>query len=308
MTSLAKQLCAAFLGVILSLGLWLLILSSAVISSTLLAVAAGISVFIWLTYIAVVLAVATQKSAVLILVLGIPITVVAVAHGSLTAVGAAIVMIALLAASYARIRGEVAGRIKHQTVAVFRGGVSLLVLVLLLAVIGILVPQLVTKAEKGELDIQLPEQTVMAIVRPFAGMLERLIPGYTHQASVNDLISTSIASKTQGSAIPPAALEQQRSQVRASLAAYLGQPIQGNETVPVLVTKMINNQITRALEQNQLVVTLLGIGIVLLIARVMIPVIVWPTLGLIAMSVITARRMTLLHITLIPSTVEQLQI
>lgn len=185
-------------------------------------------------------------------------------------------------------------------------GLRLLLMGMALAIVALLLPLVRAQVSSGKIFI--PTDSIQLVLRPAAPILQNLIPGYTPDSSVDDLIDVQL--RKQAEALPPGVLlgTGQRDQTRKALSRTFGVDLSGSETVADIMTKYVNTYIQKLADQNGLLVTAILIVIGLVAVRAIVPLLAWTSLTIAYGLFWILQRLEFVHITQKQLPVEQLEL
>lgn len=185
-------------------------------------------------------------------------------------------------------------------------GLRLLLTGLALATVALLLPLVRTQVSSGKIFI--PTDSIELALRPAAPILQNIIPGYSPDSTVDDLIDVQLNKQRQS--LPPGILlgSGQRDQTRQALSETLGVGLTGSETVADILTIYTNTYIQRLADQSGLVVTTILIVIGLVAVRAIVPLLAWLALGVAYSLFWVLRRFDFVRITQTQLPVQQLQL
>lgn len=265
-----------------------------------------IAAFIWVAVNAITAAVISHPGSTAALI--ITQTAAIVIAGMLTV--PAMVGAALFAASfgYARrsLAKEVTNRITYRTKLVFWKGTQLLMIGLIVAGISMAWPQ-VDKTVKEE-GIQFKESQVETLIAPVQPVLEGILPGYKPDQTIDEIIELQFQQQLEqlppGTEIPPA----QQATIRQQIAQSLQQDLTGQESLPSVVTGIINNQLRNLTQSSPWILALIVIIVVFLTLRALIPLASWPAIGLISVLIRICQQTGLIMLSRSQATIERIHL
>lgn len=302
---IALDAAALLLAVIVVLG-W-----AAVFTAGAFSWAAGVLLVIGtaivIAFLAVALAVARRVAGTLVILFGLPLIVIAAGRAALPSVIGAMLLLLFVASARGLITQEVKSRIRYQTILIFPGAVRLLIAGMVIAILGLNVPWILQRVQQG--GFLKTNETVVGWVLSLAQPLMRSsIPGFTPAMTVDEMVDKQIAEQANGLPIPPDVIEAQRARVRFELGRQFNQTLTGRESLSAVFTRVVNDTINSAVQGNTLLL-LIGIVVsVILTLRVFLPLLAWPLLGLIALTVWGAKSSGILRLAETSATKEQLEI
>ncbi|MEX1997619.1 MAG: hypothetical protein WEA04_03010 [Candidatus Andersenbacteria bacterium] len=261
---------------------------------------------VWIMLMALCLSILRRPASLAALYLVPALMVVAFSILSPVGIGAAVLLVVFMAMAQRTIVREVHNRVYYRITQIFPGGVQLLTLGLMIALLGVAWPLITNSVAQAR--FQITERQIEPLLKPFDPIINDFFPGYTPQTSFDELLEASIAEERKK--LPPGYIidEQQLQRSRQEIAQRLGQNLSGQESFSTIVAGLINRQINELTSQNPLIASILLMIIIFLTFRVLVPFIVWPTLGLIALSVQLGQEAQLFTITRTQAMVERLQL
>lgn len=265
-----------------------------------------VSCFIWTALTVLALGLAAGKVSRLALTLGLPLLVVIVGRAHVGALGAALLFVLPLASAQRHLAREIQNRVRYHTAQIFSAGTRLVLIGLIIAIAGLLSAPLSRNFQAN--GLQVPQQFVELALAPAAGVINNFLPGYAADRTVDQLLASKLQAEADSLSsdftIPPGDLDS----LHRDLARSYGLPISGQETLPVLVTAYINQSLTGLTQSAPLLAALLTIAVFLLVARLVIPIVLWPTLAIVSLIIHLAQRANFIYIITSQETVERLQL
>lgn len=235
----------------------------------------------------------------------LPALAVVVVSGFSTVVmgGALLLAIFTLLASRTLIRDE-QNRLTLRTTQIFTGATRLLALGLLITLTSLAWPVLTDSVKTTRLAIT--ERQIAPLLRPLEPVIRDFLPGYSSQASLDDLLDVRLAEEKKklppGAVIDPA----QEQRIREDLKQRLGENVSGHEGLAAIVAGTLNRSLNRLATQSPVQASLLLAVLAFLTLRALLPFVVWPTLGLTGILVKLAVASKLAVLTSEPATRERL--
>ncbi len=216
---------------------------------------------------------------------------------------------------YARqnITTQINDRIYWNVRSIFRYGVELLLLAALIGVIAIGLPFGRDLLQKGELQVSV--QYTQRVLKPFSPIIQRFFPEYQHDATLNNLVDKQV--EEQQRQLPPGTFlsPDQRQQAIQQISRQLNISLQGQETIPEIAAIYMNKMIKDISGSVQDVSSVRGvfftialIAVIILAIRALLPILLWPVLGLIQILILFARRIGLVTITKVDVVIERLHL
>lgn len=251
------------------------------VQASALSVVAIVGGLLWTALMATALAfLGTRPAARYILALLPALTLVVLGQITAAAFAGAFLLFVILLAAEWMIRVEVSGRVTFQVLRIFRSGASLLLMGFLISLIALSFPAVREDIKQG--DVGIPQAYVDTVVKPATPLIAQYVEGFTPESTVNDLINVQIAKQT--AQLPPGYTisPDERQRVLTSLSDQFGIPIQGNETVPIIATEVINQYLQNIANGSGPFVIVILIVIAALALRALVGLLVWPALVLIA--------------------------
>lgn len=185
-------------------------------------------------------------------------------------------------------------------------GIRLLLAGILLVVVTFLLPEVRQLITDGK--ILVPADTIAVVLRPAAPFIASLLPGYTADSTVDDLINQQIAQQQaalpEGFVIPP----QEKQRALQEISRSVGMPLEGSETLPDILTNYSNQYIQSLTSRDGILVTIILIAIGLLAVRALVPLFAWVVLGISFGLFFIARRARLITIVETQVSAQQLKI
>lgn len=229
------------------------------------------------------------------------------------AIATAGVLGALMVSARRSITLESKERVKIRIPNVFRHGARMLLFGLLISLIVIALPHVQRGVVSGQIEVASP--VIRAVLAPATPVLAQLLPGYTAEATVDQLIDQYIAQQQSqlpaGFAVP----QSQKVQARVELGESLGLRIQGNETLSELLAQYVNQYLREAFQQvsnattnGKFLILATGLLLAILALRAAAGVLVWPIFALIAALIYLSERIGLVIRAKTQVTVEQLHL
>ncbi|MEX0650237.1 MAG: hypothetical protein WD200_04495 [Candidatus Andersenbacteria bacterium] len=259
----------------------------------------AIAGIVWAALYSVVAAFIASRGAGMSVFLILPPPVMAFALGGITlssAIAAGLLLVFLIAA-YRSINTELKDRVRVRVTRTFGTGARTLVFGFLLTLIIIAVPALQRGVTGG--TIQISSTYIGALTTPATPLIKQLLPGYTKESSVDELITAYMNQQQQnlppGFTIPP----DEHLRTKQELSRQLGIQVQGSETLPELLTGYFNQYLQQALvrtnssEGQGAAVFAVGLLIAVLALRAVVSLIVWPTYALIFFLIYFSERIGL---------------
>lgn len=265
-----------------------------------------VSSFVWAALTVLALGLATGKISRLALTLGIPLLVVIAGRAHVGALGAALLFVLPLASAQRHLIREIQNRVSYHTTQIFSAGTRLVLIGLIIAMAGLLSAPLSRKFRAD--GFQVPQQFIELALEPATAVINNFLPGYAADRTIDQLLKSKLQAEADSlppdTAIPPGELDS----LHRNLTRSYGLPVSGQETLPTLVTAYVNKSLTNLTQSAPLLAALLTIAAFLLVARLIIPILLWPTLGVISLLVYLAQRANFVYLLTSQETVERLQL
>lgn len=259
---------------------------------------------IWIALMAIALAIVHYKINIATLVIVPTLIVIALSKLSVIAIGGGVLLSIFLLMAQRTFAREVKNRIQYRTVEIFSVGTRLLLLGCMIGLLGLSWTTLT--GENGVYRVQVSEQQLAPLMKPLEPLLRKFIPNFRADITIDEFIQEELnkqaAQLPPGASIPP----EQLALSRAQLSEQFGEQLSGQETVTAIVTRKLNNYIGALTQENVLLVTLVLIIIAFLTLRALVPLLVWPLLGIIALLVLALRAVGVLNLQEVQVTTERL--
>lgn len=261
---------------------------------------------IWVAFIAITLSLAASNISRVFLTLGIPLIVIIIGQAHVGAIGAALLLVLPLSSAQRHLVGDIKNRIKYNTAQIFSVGTRLILIGLVVVVAGLSAAPLTSSIKSN--GLQVPQQFVELTLKPAEGVISNVLPGYTADRTVDQLIEAKF--RSQAHDLPPDATipPQEYDALHRDLSQSYGLPVTGHETVPALVTTYINQSLIDLTKDTPLLSVLLALVAFLLVARLVIPILLWPTMAIISLLVYLAQRADFLFLITSQEPVERLRL
>ncbi len=263
-------------------------------------------VLAWTAVMALSLALAASRASWYALVLGPPLVVAIVGLARVGAIVAALILILCLAAARRSLTGEISNRIKYRTKQIFSKGVRLLLIGLAAVLAGFSADPFISNLRISGFHI--PPELVETALQPAQGIIANMLPGYTPSSRVDELIEQQIRAQSGQLSPEQPVTPGQLAAVRRQLSRTYGLPITGRETVPQLITMYVNRYLNNLTQAIPLLITVLALSAFLLVARLVIPVLVWPVLGITYLLIRAGQRVNFLFLITVQESVERLRL
>ncbi len=243
---------------------------------------------LWTSLLVISLGLIRSKVVSSLLIITIPLTLVVIGGWHIGVVGAAVILILILLTARARSKQEITNRIKYKTIQVFNLSTRLIFIGLIVCIAGLYMPA-INSAFSSE-EIVIPTQPIQIALKPFEQLLQNSIPNYSSKATIDQLMQGQLEQQLEG--LPPGTVitpEQKEAALR-DISKQIGQELSGKESITEVITNTINIQINKLAKQSPLVATLSAILIIILVARFISSLFVWPLLGIISLIIFIARK------------------
>lgn len=262
---------------------------------------------IWTAILASAVAFTANRTGTSILLLILPpLTLLTAAPLSMAALIGMLFVAASVFTAQQAIQQEIKSRVMFKVAPIFRGGIRILIFGLVVAIIVITVP--LSRDAGRNSTLHVPDKYIAAILIPASPIIRNFIPNYTNQTTINDIIDAQVNQQIKSLPEGVELLPGQRDRARIELSRQLGINLAGSETVPHIAAAFINKHIEGLADGNRIIVIVAVVAIALLLFRTLAHVMVWPTLGLVAILVDVARRIGLISIIKTQVTVERMHL
>lgn len=275
--------------------------------STVFGIVVAVAGLLWVAVIAAALAFASRRLGVSMALAIIPaVVVILVGRVSIEAIIGGILLAAFILIGRSVVAKDMENRLKFAVRPIFWSGSRVLLFGLLVAIITLALPIVTTNIRGGEVGIS--RAYTDTLLRPAAPLIEKYIPQYTPDKTVNQIISAQIAE--QGEELPPGYTlpPDQHAQVLEELSKQLGIPLIGNETIPDIVAAWINVRIQRLANQNSILLVIILVVLVLLTLRALIPLLLLPVILFVKTLVYISERIGLVALMKTQVTIERLHL
>jgi len=281
------------LNTVTATSLYVLVLTALVVLSVL-----------WIALLVISLGLVRSKAIAALLIIAVPLSLIIIGQAQLGVVGAALILVLMLLTARSSSKEEVANRINYSTVQIFNISTRLVFIGLIVCVAGLYMSSINSAFSSDE--IKIPQQPIRVILKPFEQLIQNSIPNYSPDATINQLMQNKL--EEQLAALPPGTVitPQQKEDALQDLSKQFGQQLSGEENTSEVVTSALNTQINKLVKQSPLLATLATIVLIILVARFISPIFVWPLLGVIAVIIFTARKTGLVQLISSEETVERL--
>ncbi|MFH1354274.1 MAG: hypothetical protein ABIH36_03205 [bacterium] len=260
----------------------------------------------WVGLAAITFSLATSKISRSALVLVPAVFVVLVGQVHVGSLVAALLLVILLASAQRQLIQNIQSRIKYNTAQIFSPGARLILIGLVVVLAGLSIAPVNENLSSSSLKI--PQKFVEIIIKPAERIITSMLPGYTSNSTIDQLIEAKLQSDT-GTLSPGFSISPEEfASFHQDLTASYGLPISGQETLPALVTAYINQALLNLTKNSPLFTVLLALVTFLLVARLLVPILLWPTLGIIVILINLAQRAELLFLITLQEPVERLQL
>lgn len=240
------------------------------------------------------------------------ITFVLGEYGGVAIVTAA-VMGLLMASARRSIAVEMKERVKIRVPYIFRQGVRALLFGLLVSLIVVSLPHVQRGVVSGQ--IRISPALVRTVIAPATPLLRQMLPGYTSEASIDQLIDRYVQEQQASLPVGIVVPQSEKIRVKTELGKSIGLSVQGTETLSELVAEYINQylqdtfrQVSDATSNAQIVFLAVGLLLAILTLRAIATVLVWPIYALIITIIYASERIGLVIRVKNQVTVEQLHL
>ncbi len=204
--------------------------------------------------------------------------------------GAGLLAIATLIASVV-VRDQLDDYVRFRTRQIFWGATKVVIIGTVAALAGLYFPVLVMQLQGGSLQVS--EHSVEPLVRPLTPIVQSLLPGYRPEQPLSQLVDNTV-------------LQQLPLSVQKQLAQQLKTPRPEPVTITTVVTQWLNQHLNRFAQESPMVVSLLILIPTFFTIWFLSPVLLWPSLLLIAGLLWVFKRLHLVRIESRPEPVEHL--
>jgi hypothetical protein len=243
----------------------------------------GVLSIIWLVVMALAYVLANHPASSTTLIILPAVFVVLAGRLSIGAWGGAILMVLSLVVARQYFLQEIRNRINYSNIYTFRYGSRYLVVGLILAIAGLALPSVQNTVTAD--GIKISEKQVEIVLNFAQPMIKQFVPSFSANENVDQFIDAQITEQlgklAPGMTIPT----EQRVALRAQIAQQLQQQLTGQESMASVITRRINDILASFTRSNTLIVSLVVIVLVFLTIRAFVPLIVWPLIALIALTV-----------------------
>lgn len=259
---------------------------------------------LWIALLVILLGIVRSKAIAAGLIIITPLTLIVIGRAHIGVVGAALIFTFILLVARARSMKEVTNRIHYSTVQIFSVSTRLIFIGLVVCITGLYMPAISATFHSEEIVI--PERPIQMALKPFEQLIQNSIPNYSSEATINQLVESQLAQQTE--ALPPETVvtPAQKEVALKDLSRKLGQPLSGEENITQVITNLVNTQINKLVEQSPLMATLSVIFFIIIVARFISFIFVWPLLGVIALIIFIAREAGFVQLISSEETVERL--
>ncbi|MBI1834085.1 MAG: hypothetical protein HYR90_04665 [Candidatus Andersenbacteria bacterium] len=219
-------------------------------------------------------------------------------------VGGALLALFIFAAQDSIVRKSTE-RLRTQLRYILIPGIGLLIAGIAVAAFALSVPALREGLREGKFGLS--EEVAATILAPVAPVISNMLPGYTPQATVDELISAQARQQLGDSfsSLPPQQLEQARQELARSLKL---EDLDGNETVAKVAVMYSNDFLRRVTAGNGILAVIVMATIGLLAIRATVPLISWIPLFLAGALMWMAKKAGLVRIEQTQVTAERVEI
>ncbi len=261
---------------------------------------------LWVALVQFSQAISFESGGVLwLVVLIVPALIVGVGRASLPALVGAVIAGLLLLVGRSYAKSELSNRIHFKTGQIFRISTRYTLLALAFGLIGIVLPDFQEQLVPEK--VQIPAKYLANWVDASAPIVSRFIPGYDPNKTIDEFIAFQVQ-KQMGAGnsepIPPGQLIIARRQ----LADQFGIALAGNESLSAVTGKIVNHYLQSWAKYNQLLFIGIVISLLFLVWRALTPVLLWPTIAILAGLIYFATRIGLVYKVKTPATIERLQL
>lgn len=261
---------------------------------------------IWAISLIITLALSKHIASTIITVAAPAVIVVLAGQDLYGALGGAVLLAFTLIASRRSFREEITNRIEFKPYSVFRYGTRFVIIGLILALAGLLLPEI--RESVSQEGIKVSEKQISVAIKPIEPLIEDFAPGVSTTGTVDDFIDSQI--EEQIGQLPEGVTisEEQRQQLRQEIARQFNQPITGRETLASVMTNKINQTLQNITQGNALIVALVIIILAFLTLRAFVPMVSWLIIGIIYLVIIVGKKAGLFLVTEKTATIKHLEL
>lgn len=218
------------------------------------------------------------------------------------AIGAAVLTALAAAAAYVRLQQNIANTLQYQFTRLYYRPLKLLLLAAAIIAAGLAFDEIAQDIATA--GIRLPPAAINAVVKPLDQFLPDLVPGYSRDATVADVVQTQLQ---RGGLVPPHA-ERVSQEIKQQLADQLQQPVDGHDRLLTIAVTALNNRLAATTQASPVLAALIIITIGVGVLRVALPLVVWPALAICAGLLSSAERARVIYRVQEPATAERLRL
>lgn len=218
--------------------------------------------------------------------------------------GGVVLGLLLLNARYS-LSHELNDRLHYRTMSIFRSPTRAILAGIVLASIGLTYPIMIERVQSGQINID--PILFEPLFRPLAPLIANLIPGYTSDQTVDELIAQQIENSS-GQDGSNEIRRQQQLLIRQQLAQRSNQQLTGRETIAEVTAYMVGNYVGGVANRYPVVAATLILVVIFLAFGALIPLLVWPIILVVSLLVMIAQSVKLLHKVAHTTTIERLQL
>lgn len=225
------------------------------------------------------------------------------------AVGAIVVFLMLLMVQR-RLSWELSSRVNVHVIPVFSAATRQVIFALLISLITLSLPTLAKSFDNNQIAV--PPSLIASLTAPFESLIQGLLPGYTNGSTIDQIIDRQLQnqlSSLPGEALIPAqVIASQRTAIRQEFSRQFSMTLTGRETLPDILAGTMNKYLRQMAQENRLIAIIFVIALTFVTVRVIVPVVVWPTLFLIRIFLRLSEQIGLITILRTQVTVERISL
>lgn len=306
-TAVKKEIGLDILLIIFTAALfWMLVSTSVIVNAPIVLVLIILAIPVWISFLAITLALVSNYSAMLLTVL-VPFILALFGITQMEIIAAAILIMGLIGSARFMFVHELKSRVEFKTRLIFYSGTKLLIMAVIIMLTGISMPH-ITKSLMSD-DELIPEPTVKLLLKPYEPFIAKSIPGGSLDVSINRTIELQLQEQYPGNPQEVARqMEIINNQLAKQLSDQFNQKISPQEDISSVVTSVINKEI-RSLTVTYPVLTPIAIfGVIILASRIIIPFFSIFILIFIASLIWASRKINLIKLLSVSKPVEYLEL
>lgn len=285
---------------------WLLVSASIVINAPFVLVFILLAIPVWISCLAITLALVSNYSAILLNLL-IPAILLVFGISQIAIIAAATIIAALLTAARLMFVHELHSHVEYQTRFVFYAGTKLLIMAIIIIITGISMPH-ITKSLMSD-DALIPESTVKLLLKPYEPYIAKNIPGGSLDVSIEQTVQFQLEEQYPGNPEEVARqMEIMNEQPAEQLSDQFQQDISPQEDISSVVTSVMNNEIRSLTNKYPMITPIIIFAVIILASRIIIPFFSVFLLILISSFVWLSRKANLIKLFSVSKPVEHLEL